>query len=67
MRVTERGGVRYCALSLRLESDALDILRQHAPGPKAYGRFIARLLYQLQATEAERSRLQQVDMTTSEP
>jgi hypothetical protein len=66
VRVTDRNGVRYCALSLRLEADAVSILRAHAPGPKAYGRLVARLLYQLQAVEDERRRVQQIEITGSE-
>jgi hypothetical protein len=66
VRVTERRGVRYCALSLRLEADAVAILRAHAPGPRAYGRLISRLLYQLQAVEDERLRVQQLKMAGNE-
>jgi hypothetical protein len=57
MRVSRRDRVDYCAVNLRLEAAALEILRKRAPGPKSFGRYLARLLYESEARIEERQKL----------
>jgi hypothetical protein len=58
MRAWEtHGGKTMVALNFSLEREALDILKQHAPHPRAYERFLARLLFEEEAQRQERQRI----------
>jgi hypothetical protein len=59
MRTWERDGKSICAVNFTLEAEALAILRRHAPTPRRYGHFLARLLYEFEARQDERQRMHQ--------
>jgi hypothetical protein len=44
---------------LSLDREAVQVLEQHAPTTKGYGRFISRLLYEYAARQEERSKIRQ--------
>ncbi len=41
-------------INISIDRDAYELLRQHAPTTKAYGRFLSRLVYEHQARIEER-------------
>jgi hypothetical protein len=51
-RYTAQGEV--VQVNVKLERDAKMILDRYAPGPKAHGRFLGRLLYEFQARQEVR-------------
>jgi len=59
MRVTEKiGGRKVIAINARIDLDAYELLRQYSPTPRGHGRFLSRLIYEFQARQEERNRLQ---------
>jgi hypothetical protein len=59
MRTLERNGQRLGVINLTLDVDAIAILRQVAPSPRAHGRLVSRLIFEYQAKIEERQRLKE--------
>jgi hypothetical protein len=57
MRSWEKDGKKVVAVNFSIPLDALEILRRYSPGGKAYGGFVARLLFEHEARTQERQRL----------
>jgi hypothetical protein len=57
MRTLERDGRRLGVVNLTLDLDAIAILRQVAPSPRAHGRLVSRLIFEHAAKLEERARL----------
>src|SRR5262245_54762710 len=47
-------------LNIMFHTDALDLLNKLAPSPKSKGDFLMRLLYEYEATLAERTRFREI-------
>jgi hypothetical protein len=60
MRITMKPtGKKIVAINLRIDLDAVEIMKQHCPTPQGHGCFLARLLYEFEARREERERLKQ--------
>ena len=57
MRTMERDGRRLGVVNLTLDLDAITILREVAPSPRAHGRLVSRLIFEYQARLEERQRI----------
>ena len=58
MRATvNQDGRRVTFVNLRVDEEAVEILKRCSPSPKTRGRFVARLLYEHQARLDERERI----------
>jgi hypothetical protein len=59
MRITDKGnGRKVVAVNFRLDLDAFELLKQYSPTTRARGHFLSRLLYEYQARQDERTRIQ---------
>jgi hypothetical protein len=59
MRQWERQGQRVAAINLTMPIDAIEILRKYAPTPRGHGDFLSRLLFEYEARQDERQRIQE--------
>jgi hypothetical protein len=59
MKTWEKDGRRIIAVNFSLPQEALEILQRRSPSRRSYGNFVARLLFEHEARQEERQRLQQ--------
>jgi hypothetical protein len=53
-------------VNFSLDREAYELLRQLSPTRRSYGKFLSRLIYEHQARQDERARLQQQQTAVSE-
>jgi hypothetical protein len=52
-----KGRAAVMPMNISIDNEAAGILRKNAAGPRAYGRFISRLLYEYESRAQERLKL----------